>query len=69
MKLIGDMEGRLYFDNDGTIVGYLKIGNEHYQISGVRANPIRADIKATSTSGAQEDLFDAREGQAERDLA
>jgi hypothetical protein len=67
-----DLIGALYFsDEPPHITGHLKIGSQHFQITGVRVNPIRADIKAVPI-GTQEDLFDERSGDSgerKRDLS
>lgn len=59
-----EMTGALYFYDD-EIIGHLKIGDEHFQISGVRVSAIRADIKAMRTS----DDKPGKEGGPECDLA
>jgi hypothetical protein len=55
--MMKEMIGALYFsDEPPHITGHLKLGDEHYQISGVRVSEIRAVIKALAI-GDQEDLF------------
>jgi hypothetical protein len=53
-----ELTGALYFYDDH-IIGHLKIGRAHFQISGVRVGKIRASITARQTGEyQQEDLFD-----------
>jgi hypothetical protein len=52
-----ELEGVLYFSKDPPeIIGHLVIGGVHYEIVGVPASAIRADIKARRRDGKEVQL-------------
>lgn len=53
-----EITGTLMFSDDGTVTGYVKCGNQHFQISGLRATPIRTEIKGRALPTHQEDMFE-----------
>ena len=54
-----DAEGALFFwDDEPHITGFLVIGDERYELVGVRRSPIRTDFTGRRIKVKQMDLFD-----------
>lgn len=58
------MSGALFsHDDDSIITGWLTIGNDHYELVGVKRSKIRTDLKARKIEPEQQrDMFDDGSG-------
>jgi hypothetical protein len=60
---VTEPKGVIFFWNDEPhITGYLTIGDDHYELAGVKRSRVRADISARKIeAGEQTDLFEESE--------
>jgi hypothetical protein len=52
-----------FWDNEPHVTGYIVIGDDHYELAGVRRSKIRTDFEGRKIeTGQQSDMFNERSG-------
>lgn len=62
---MSEPRGALFFWNDEPhVTGYLIIGNDEYELAGVKRSKIRMDLTGRKKEPVQTDMFDERGGHS-----
>lgn len=65
---MNDPKGAIFFwEDDPFITGFLTVGDDHYELVGVRRSKVRTDFTAKKhqRQEVQTDMFDDRSGDGE----